>query len=153
MRRLLLLLVPFALLAAGCGGGSSSGVKGQSHTVLEVSKAFYDAGVPFSGLITGNEYVTGQVPFLPQKLNSSDLRFDILAQLSGSNTTDHTGEEVWVFDTDAHAKQALAEVPLAKWGVGPQHITRAVMGNVIVVAAGFTGSPKAKLDQAIAALK
>ena len=149
MRRLVALL-PLALALAACGGGSSSG---SSHTVLEVSKAFSDAGLPFSGLVTGNKYVAGQVPFLPEKLNTSDLRFDVLAQLSGSDTTDHTGEEVWVFDTAAHANEALKTVPLSHWGTGPLHITREQIGNVIVVADGFTGSQKAKLDQAISNLK
>jgi hypothetical protein len=60
---------------------------------------------------------------------------------------------VWVFDTDAHAQQALKQVPLVKWGQGPQHITREQFGNVIVVASGFVGASKAKLDQALSALK
>ena len=139
------------MLAAGCGGGSSSG-PAQSHSVLDVSKAFYDAGLPFTSLVTGNPYVTGQVPFLPLGLNNGDLRFDVQAQLSGSNTTTHTGEVVWVFDTDAHAQQALKAVPLQQWGQGPQHITRKQSGNVIVVASGFTGASKAKLDQALSEL-
>jgi hypothetical protein len=150
VRRLVVLLASLALLAAGCGGGGH-GAK-QSHSVLEVSKAFYDAGLPFTSLVTGNPYVTGQVPFLPFGLNKSDLRNDVLAQLSGSNTTTHTGEVVWVFDTDAHAQQALKVVPLQKWGQGPQHITRTHSGNVVVVASGFTGASKAKLDQALSAL-
>src|SRR5581483_4122693 len=149
MRRLVPVLVMLALLAAGCGsGGGASGTKGQSHTVLEVSKAFYDAGLPFTSLVTGNPYVTGQVPFLPFALNGSDMRFDVLAELNGSNTNDHTGEVVWVFDTDAHAQQALKKVPLPRWGEGPAHITREQLGNVIVVASGFTGASKSKLDKA-----
>ena len=150
MRKLLLLLA-LTLLAAGCGGGGGHGAK-QSHSVLDVSKAFYDAGLPFTSLVTGNPYVTGQVPFLPLGLNNGDLRFDVQAQLSGSNTTTHTGEVVWVFDTDAHAQQALKVVPLQQWGQGPQHITRKQSGNVVVVASGFTGASKAKLDQALSAL-
>lgn len=155
MRRLTPLLAALALLAAGCGssGGSSGGAKGQSHTVLEVSKAFYDAGIPFTSLVTGNPYVTGQVPFLPFALNGSDMRFDVLAELNGSNTNTHTGEVVWVFDTDAHANQALKKVPLSRWGQGPAHITREQLGNVIVVASGFTGASKAKLDKALSALR
>jgi hypothetical protein len=150
VRRLVVLLASLALLAAGCGGG---GGKAQSHSVLEVSKAFYAAGLPFTGVVTGNQYVTGQVPFLPLALNQSDMRFNVQAQLSGSNTTFHTGEVVWVFDTNAHAQQALAAVPLVKWGTGPQHIVREQFGNVVVVASGFVGAPKAKLDQALAALR
>jgi len=134
-------------LADGSGGGGKT-----SHSVVDVAKAFSDAGLPFSSLITGNRYVAGQVPFLPLKLNSSDLRFDVLAQLSGSNTTYHTGQVVWVFDTDAHAQEALKQVPLVRWGEGPLKITRAVSGNVIVVGDGFTGAQKQKLDAAIAAL-
>jgi hypothetical protein len=148
---MLVLLVPLALFGAGCGGGSST--TGPSHTVVEVSKAFYDAGLPFSGLVTGNRYVTGQTPFLPEKLNASDLRYDVLAELSGTNTADHTGEVVWVFDTDAHANEALKEIPLSKWGQGPQRITREQLGNVVVVASGFTGAAKAKLDKALSALR
>ena len=153
MRRLVLIVVPLALVAAGCGSGSSSGTKGQSHTVLEVSKAFSDAGIPFTSLVTGNQYVSGQTPFLPFKLNSSDLRFDVQAELNGSDTTDHTAEIVWVFDTDANAQKALDQVPLAQWGQGPLKIDREHIGNVIVVADGFTGAKKAKLDSALAALK
>jgi hypothetical protein len=149
--RRLVVLALLALLAAGCGGG---GGNAQSHSVLEVSKAFYDARLPFTGIVTGNQYVTGQVPFLPLALNRSDVRFNVLAELSGSNTTFHTGEVVWVFDTNAHADQALAAVPLAKWGTGPQHIVREQFGNVIVVASGFADpSSKAKLEQALSALK
>jgi hypothetical protein len=150
VRRLVVILASLALFASGCGGG---GGKAQSHSVLEVSKAFYDAGLPFTGVVTGNQYVTGQVPFLPLALNQSDMRFNVQAQLSGSNTSFHTGEVVWVFDTNAHAQQALAAVPLAKWGTGPQHIVREQLGNVVVVASGFVGTPKAKLDQALAALR
>ena len=153
MRRLVLIVVPLALVAAGCGSGSSSGTKGQSHTVLEVSKAFSDAGIPFTSLVTGNQYVSGQTPFLPFKLNSSDLRFDVQAELNGSDTTDHTAEIVWVFDTDANAQKALDQVPLAQWGQGPLKIDREHFGNVIVVADGFTGAKNAKLDSALAALK
>lgn len=149
MRKLLVLFALLALVAAGCGGGGSK----QSHSVLDVSKVFYDAGLPFTGLITGNQYVTGQTPFLPLSLNSSDLRFNVLAELSGSDTTSHTGEVVYVFDSDQHANQAVAAVPLKKWGSGPAAITDQQFGNVIVIASGFTGASKAKLDKALAALK
>jgi hypothetical protein len=142
-----------ALAVAGCGGAKKAAASGTSHTVLEVSKAFSDAGIAFTGLVTGNPYVRGQQPFLPGKLNTSDLRYDVAAELSGSDTPTHTGVVVWVFDTDAHARQAIAQVPLATWGQGPRHITRAVLGNVIVVASGFTGLPKQKLDRALAALR
>lgn len=149
MRKLVPLLALLALLAAGCGGGGSK----QSHSVLDVSKAFYDAGLGFTGIVTGNPWVTGQVPYLPLALNKSDLRFNVDAELSGSNTNLHTGEVVYVFDTDQHANQALAAVPLKKWGIGPSAITRAQLGNVIVIASGFTGASKTKLDNAISALK
>jgi hypothetical protein len=148
MRKLLVVLAPLALLAAGCGGGSK-----QSHSVLDVSKAFYNAGVPFSAIVTGNQYVTGQTPYLPLALNNSDFRFNVLAELSGSTVNAHTGEVVYVFDTNQHANQAVAAVPLQKWGEGPSAITRDQLGNVIIIASGFTGAQKAKLDKAIAALK
>lgn len=151
MRRLAA-LGALAVLAAGCGGGSSSKPP-QSHSVIEVSKAFYDAGLPFTTLVTGNRYVTGQVPFLPLQLNASDLRFHVAAELNGSSNTSHDAQVVWVFDTDANAAKALQQVPLSKWGQGPVHITRAHLGNVIVVASGFTGAQKSKLDQALGALK
>jgi hypothetical protein len=146
MRRVLVLLGSLALLAAGCGGGGG----GSFHSVVDVSKAFYDAGLPFTGVVTGNQYVTGQTPFLPESLNKSDLRFNVLAELSGSDTTTHTGEVVWVFDTEAHAKGAVAAVPLQKWAQGPGRITSERIGNVVVAAFGFTGAAKAKLDKALA---
>jgi hypothetical protein len=152
MRRLIPLFAALGVLAAGCGGGGG-GSASQSHSVLEVSKAFYDAGLPFTSIITGNQYVTGQVPFLPLSLNKSDLRFDVDAQLTGSDLNTHTGEVVWVFDTNAHAQQALKQVPLEQWAKGQQHITREQLDNVIVVASGFVGAPKAKLDQALSALR
>ena len=153
MRKLVVLLF-VAALVAGCGGsGGGSKASGKAHSVLDVSKAFYDAGLPFTGIVTGNPYVTGQVPFLPLALNKSDVRFQVQAELSGSDVNAHTGEVVWVFDTDAHAEQALKKVPLAKWGQGPAHITRAVYGNVVVIASGFTGAQKSKLDKALSALK
>ena len=155
MRKALLLIAPLALLAAGCGGGSggSSGGK-QSHTVLEVSQIFYNAGLPFTGIVTGNPYVTGQVPFLPFALNKSSVRFQVDAELSGSDLNAHTGEVVWVFDTDAHANAALKTVPLQRWGQGPRSIVRKQFGNVIVVASGFTdAASKAKLDAALSGLK
>jgi len=151
MRRLLAFAF-LLVLAAGCGGGSSS-KPAQSHSVLDVSKAFYDAGLPFNSLVTGNQYVTGQVPFLPFQLNSSDLRFHVAAELNGSSNTAHSAQVVWVFDTDASAANALKQVPLSKWGQGPIHITRAHLGNVVVVASGFIGAQKTKLDKALAALR
>ena len=154
MRRLIVLLAGLGLIAAGCGGSSSGGSGGkQSHSVLEVSKIFYDAGLPFTGIVTGNPYVTGQVPFLPFALNKSTVRFQVDAELSGSDLNAHTGEVVWVFDTDAHANAALKTVPLQRWGQGPQTIVRGQFGNVIVVASGFTGASKAKLDEALSGLK
>lgn len=153
MRRFVVLsAVSLVLVAAGCGGSAKTG--GQSHSVDQVSKAFYDAGLPFSGEIVPNRWVNGgQQVFLPLALNSSDMRYNVLAQLSGSNTTTHTGMDVWVFDTDKHANDALRVVPLKEWGGGVLAITRAQYGNVIVVAAGFVGAKKAPLDSALSKLK
>lgn len=150
MRKLAAVLALLAFLVAGCGGGG--GAK-RSHSVLEVSKAFYDAGVPFSGIVTGNPYVTGQTPFLPMSLDTSPLRFNVKAELSGSSTTEHWGEIAFVFDTDKHADEAVAAVPLAKWAVGAgRHAIARQFGNVVVVAAGFTGAEKPKLDAVFSAL-
>jgi hypothetical protein len=151
VRRLLVVLASFALLAAGCGGSKTSG---QSHTVLQVSKAFYDAGLAFTSEVVSNPYITGgQQVFLPLKLNKSDIRNNVLAELSTTNTTTHTGLVVWVFDSDKHAADAIKVVPLDKWGGGALAITRAHLGNVIVVGGGFTGSNKPALDKALSALK
>jgi hypothetical protein len=153
VRRLPILFALLALLAAGCGG-SGSKTSGQSHTVLQVSKAFYDAGLPFTSEVVSNRYVNGgQQVFLPLKLNSSELRYNVLAELSTTNTTNHTGLVVWVFDTDKHAQAALKVVPLSQWGGGALKITRAQRGNVIIVGGGFTGANKAPLDKALSALK
>jgi len=147
VRRLSVLPALVGLLLAGCGGAK------QSHSVLDVSKAFYDAGLPFTAVVTGNPYVAGQVPFLPSALNQSVVRYQVDAELSESNTVSHTGVIAWVFDTDAHASAALKAVPLAKWGEGTAPVDRAVSGNVVVVAVGFAGAQKAALDRALNALK
>ena len=152
MRRLAL-LAPFALLLAACGGGNStpSATAGRSHTILAVSKAFYDAGIPFTTEQTFNPYVNGQAVFLPGSLNTSPLRDTILAGLS--ETGSFNGIVAWVFDTDAHAAAALKVVPISKWLTGDPPIVRVHDGNVIVVASGFRGAEKKKLDAALAALK
>ena len=158
MRRIALIASALALVlaAAGCGGGSSnnsgsSSTQGQSHTVLAVSKAFYDAGIPFTSEQTFNPYVNGQAVFLPGKLNTSSLRNSIEAGLS--QTTNYTGAVAWVFDTDANAAKALTVVPLSQWLSGDPPIVRVHDGNVIVVASGFKGDAKKKLDQALSNLK
>ena len=145
MRRLACLAC-LALLAAGCGGSKPAA---QTHTVIEVSKAFYDAGIPFTSEQTFNPYVNGQAVFLPGKLNTGPLRNTILAGLS--QTHSFTGAVCWVFDTDAHAAAALKVVPLSKWLTGDAPIVRVHDGNVIIVASGFKGADKAKLDAALAA--
>ena len=158
MRRIALIASALALVlaAAGCGGGSSnnsgsSSTQGQSHTVLAVSKAFYDAGIPFTSEQTFNPYVNGQAVFLPGKLNTSPLRTSILAGLS--QTHQFTGAVAWVFDTDAHAGAALKVVPLSQWLSGDAPIVRVQDGNVIIVASGFKGAEAKKLQAALATLK
>lgn len=153
MRRVALLLVlSLALVAAGCGGSSKAGP--QSHSVDQVSKAFFDAGLAFTSEVVSNRWVSGgQQVFLPLSLNSSDMRYNVQAELSVTNTNNHTGIVVWVFDTDKHAADALKVVPLNQWGGGALQITRALRGNVVVVGAGFVGSKKAPLDSALSKLK
>jgi ABC-type glycerol-3-phosphate transport system substrate-binding protein len=144
------------LAAAGCGGGSSSNSSGsakgsQSHTVVDVSKAFYDAGIAFTSQQTFNPYVNGQTVFLPGKLNTSSLRNTIEAGLSQTGAFD--GAVAWVFDTDASAAAALKVVPLSKWLSGDPPIVRVHDGNVIIVASGFKGAEAKKLQTALASLK
>lgn len=154
MRRFAITLASLALLAAGCGSGGGSSTSGQSHTVNQVSKAFYDAGLAFTGEVVSNRWVSGgQQVFLPLDLNKSDLRYSVLAELSTTSTNNHTGVVVWVFDTDKHANDALKVVPLSQWGGGALKITRVQLGNVIVIGAGFVGDKKPPLDKALKALK
>jgi hypothetical protein len=139
------------LAAAGCGGGGSSSAQPQSHSVIAVSKAFADAGIPFSTLVTQNPYVTGQVVYLPGKLNTSSLRNEVQAELS--SLSGFSGVEAVVFDTDADAAKALKVVPLSKWaGNAGAHVSRVHDGNVIVVATGFEGADAKKLQTALASL-
>ena len=156
MRRIALIVSALALVlaAAGCGGGSSnssSSTNGQSHTVVAVSKAFYDAGIAFTSQQTFNPYVNGQAVFLPGKLNTSPLRNTIEAGLS--QTGSFNGAVAWVFDTDKSAAAALKVVPLSKWLSGDPPIVRVHDGNVIIVASGFKGAEAKKLQAALAALK
>ena len=146
MRRLACLAF-LVLLAAGCGSKPAA----QTQTVVSVSKAFYDAGIPFTSEQTFNPYVNGQAVFLPGKLNTGPLRNTILAGLSQTHA--FTGAVCWVFDTDAHAAAALKVVPLSKWLTGDAPIVRVHDGNVIIVASGFrSAADKAKLDAALAAV-
>lgn len=152
MLRVALLCSLAALAAAGCGG--KSGAAGTaSHTVIETSKAFSDAGIPFDAAVTSNPYVKGQQVYLPGKLNGGELQQHVLSMLSGSTLSAHAGWVVWVFDTDAGAQKAVQALPLAKWGAGERKITRAIDGNVIVVASNFGGAQKPKLDAALANLR
>jgi len=150
MRGLVLLGFVVVLAAAGCGGGKSTA--GPSSTVIDASKAFSDAGLPFTSEVTSNPYVAGQQVYLPGKLNGGGLGLHVLAFLSGSHITKHTGWVAWVFDTDANAAEAVKQLPLSNWGIGTAKITRVLKGNVIVVGSGFGGDQKSKLDAAIAAL-
>jgi hypothetical protein len=150
MRGLVLLCLVVVLVAAGCGGSKSTA--GPSSTVIDTSKAFSDAGIPFTSEVTSNPYVAGQQVYLPGKLNSGDLGLHVLAFLSGSHILQHTGWDAWVFDTDANAAEAVKQLPLSNWGVGTAKITRVLKGNVIVLGSGFAGDQKSKLDAAIAAL-
>jgi hypothetical protein len=154
VRRLVLLILALvALLAAGCGGKSSgSGSGAASHSIIDASKAFSDAGIPFGTLVTSNAYIRGQQVYLPGKLNGSELASHVLAQLSGSRLVSRTGWIAWVFDTDASAASAVKTVPLAKWGVSDHRVTRAIDGNVIVVASNFSGAQEPKLDAALESL-
>ena len=148
MLRVALICSLAVLAAAGCGGGGGkSGAA--SHTVLETSKAFSDAGIPFGTAVTSNPYVRGQQVYLPAKLNGSELQTHVQSMLSGSRLVTHTGWVVWVFDTDASAQKAVETLPLRKWGVSDAKVTRAIEGNVIVVASNFGGAQKPKLDAAL----
>lgn len=148
MLRAALLCSLAVLAAAGCGGkGSAAGAA--SHTVIETSKAFSDAGIPFGTAVTSNPYVRGQQVYLPTKLNGSELELHVLSMLSGSRLVSRTGWVAWVFDTDANAQQAVKTLPLGKWGVSGAKVTRAIDGNVIVVASNFGGVQKPKLDAAL----
>jgi ABC-type glycerol-3-phosphate transport system substrate-binding protein len=154
VRRLAIIASALALVlaAAGCGGSSnSSSTQGQSHTVLAVSKAFYDAGIPFTSEQTFNPYVNGQAVFLPGKLNTSSLRNSIQAGLS--QTGAFNGAVAWVFDTDKNAAAALKVVPLSRWLSGDAPIVRVRDGNVIIVASGFKGAEAKKLQTALATVK
>jgi hypothetical protein len=144
-------VVAIVLLAAGCGGNGGGSAK-QSHTIVEVSKAFSDAGLPFTSIVTSNPYITGQQVFLPLSLNGSKLSESVLGQLNGSDTSTRNGWIAWVFDTDAHADDALKQVPLEKWGQGAAKIRRAQKGNVVVIGSGFTGGQAKSLDDALNAL-
>ena len=142
------------LAAAGCGGsgdGKSSGPSG-SHTVLETSKAFSDAGIPFDTLVTSNPYIRGQQIYLPADVNGTEFTDHVQAMLSGSKLAAHAGWVAWVFDSDATAKKAVETLPLSKWGVSTGPVARSIDGNVIVVASNFNGAEKPKLDAALANL-
>ena len=151
MRRIALICLLVVVTAlAGCGGSSPGKA---SHTVIETSKAFSDAGIPFNTAVTSNPYVRGQQVYLPSKLNGSKLEKHVLSMLSGSRLVSRTGWVAWVFDTDASAKKAVETLALVHWGVGGTTISRSIDGNVIVVASNFSGAQKPKLDAALKNLR
>lgn len=151
MRKLIFVSFVVVLAAAGCGGGGkSSGAT--SNTVIDVSRAFSDAGLAFTSVVTSNPYIATQQVYLPGKLNGGPLEQHVLVFLSGSHIATHTGWVAWVFDTNASAAEAIKELPLSGWGTGEAKITRALKGNVIAVGSGFVGAQKSKFDAATAAL-
>ena len=147
----LFVVVVLVLVAAGCGGSGKSAAA-PSNSVIDVSRAFSDAGLAFTSEVTSNPYIANQQVYLPGKLNGTALQEHVLAFLSGSHITTHTGWVAWVFDSDASAATALKQLSLNNWGLGQMKITRAAKGNVIAVGAGFGGDQKSKFDAAIAAL-
>jgi hypothetical protein len=151
MRRLALLSLVVVVAAAGCGG-SGKRTAAPPNSVIDVSRAFSDAGLAFTSEVTSNPYIANQQVYLPGKLNGSALQEHVLAFLSGSHISTHTGWVAWVFDSNASAATALKQLPLQNWGTGKIKITRAAKGNVIAVGAGFGGSQKSKFDAAVAAL-
>jgi hypothetical protein len=157
VRRLAIIVSALALVLAdtACGAGSSTSTtdstQGQSHSVVAVSKAFFDAGIPFTSQQTFNPYVNGQTVFLPGSLNTSSLRNTIEAGLSQTGAFD--GVVAWVFHTDKDAAAALNVVPISKWLSGDPPIVRVHDGNVIIVASGFKGADAKKLQTALAAVK
>jgi hypothetical protein len=146
-----LFVVLVVLVAAGCGSSGKSAA-GPPNSVIDVSRAFSDAGLAFTSEVTSNPYIANQQVYLPGKLNNTALQNHVLAFLSGSHISNHTGWVVWVFDSKASCDSALKQLALAGWGVGQTKITRATKSNVIAVGAGFGGSQKSKFDAAIAAL-
>ena len=140
------------LAAAGCGGSGKSSTPSGSHTVLETSKAFSDAGIPFDTLVTSNPYIRGQQVYLPPGVDTSEFTDHVQAMLSGSKLAAHAGWVAWVFDSDAVAKKAVETLPLSKWGVSSGPVARSIDGNVIVVASNFNGAEKPKLDAALSNL-
>ena len=151
MRGLALLCFVVALAVAGCGGSGKSSAAASS-SVIDVSKAFSDAGLAFTSEVTSNPYISSQQVFLPGKLNGGPVEQHVLAMLTGSHLSTHVGWVAWVFDSNASAADALKQIPLSGWGIGQQKITRAAKGNVIVAASGFAGAQKSSLDAAVAAL-
>jgi len=155
VRRIAIIASALALVlaAAGCGADTSTtdATQGQSHSVVAVSKAFYDAGIPFTSQQTFNPYVNGQAVFLPGSLNTSSLRNTIEAGLS--QTGAFNGVVAWVFHTDKDAAAALKVVPISKWLTGDPPVVRVHDGNVIIVASGFKGAEAKKLQTALAAVK
>ncbi|HWX08480.1 MAG TPA: hypothetical protein VNY33_00755, partial [Gaiellaceae bacterium] len=132
MRRLApLLCFVVVLAAAGCGGGGGAkSTGGPPNSVIGVSKAFSDAGIPFTSEVTSNPYVTTQQVYLPGKLNGSALQNHVLAFLSGSHISTHAGWVAWVFDSNASCATALKQLPLTGWGAGQIKLTRVTKSNV-----------------------
>ena len=72
MRGLALLCFVVALAVAGCGGSGKSSAAASS-SVIDVSKAFSDAGLAFTSEVTSNPYISSQQVFLPGKLNGGPV--------------------------------------------------------------------------------
>ncbi|MDX6486589.1 MAG: hypothetical protein QOF43_1742 [Gaiellaceae bacterium] len=145
MRRLIVAALVLGL-AVGCGGGQ------RSHNVRDVERVFHDAGVPFRTETVPNPYLQGNQLVLPGKLRGDPIEQHVQAVLGRSNTEHFTIAIAWVFDSDGHARDAVAAVPLRRWLVSTHATIRERAGNVIVVGTGTPGE-MVRLARALADLR
>ena len=158
MRRAIVSLVLVsALFAAGCGSTKAKSATGSTHSVRDVERAFFQAGVPFQAemLPQSNPYLrpagttlASAVP-LP-KANSKHVQ----AFLVGLNRATAASEMAYVFDTKKSADEAVRAKPLSTWLQSNHPVISVQTRNVIILAAtgGDSGFAQ-RVRRAIAALR
>lgn len=132
---------------------NTSATAGSSHPLSagQVAQAFSQAGVPFAteqDRNPTNPYLRAsrQSILLPRR--AQPFARHVSAFLIATNPVTFRGEMAYVFDSPATAEAAVRAEPLAQWMSSNNHITRARVANVVILAT----TPANRVRDAISSL-